>query len=429
MTKGEKLADQIYNLSQGESQYRERVIVFILACVSPLIALPISLLCLLKSKRNWRTHIFVISLTFAIFSYSYIPIGECDLTRYFDYIKELSDYSFIGAILHVYEGQTNLFIFNAVGWIVEKLYDEHLLPAISVFFVYYIALYITCSISEKQKIDNKHLRVYLIFLICAIDWYGMTNNVRNILAFSIVLLAVYRDFCLDKRNIWTVILYILPIFIHPTAILLVLLRFGINVTKKIKIFMVALIVLVNPIIEFLYATVSIAIDNSLFSYIIIKMHNYFFDTGSAWGLEVSQSIYYFVHKIIYISTTILYCLLYLTVNDKCEKNDGIDKFQNYIFLLGLMAISCVKMLRPEYWRFTAIVVVGGSCIILPILQKKAKKLVEKICIGWFYCSIPCWLVLQMYREIKLNLTELVYCSIINPPIIIAIKDFIICILH
>ena len=59
------------------------------------------------------------------------------------------------------------------------------------------------------------------------------NALRSDLAFAMILLAVYRELYQKRRSVWTYFLYVLPIFMHFAAILLVLIRFIVSTKKSI----------------------------------------------------------------------------------------------------------------------------------------------------------------------------------------------------
>lgn len=413
------------------------LMIVILSLCNPVLSFPISIICLSQSLKDWKAHVFSICMFWASMSYCYNPLSATDLTRYFEYTSTLRNMSFIEAVKKVYEGQSFLYAFNAAGWFCETLKDPHLLPAISTFFVYYIVLYITLSICEKESIEPKYALIYILFSFCTIDWYAITNNLRNILAFAIVSLAVYRDMYLRKKTAFTYFLYVLPVSIHPTAILLIVIRIAITAVNKFKYILPVLVLMVNPLVNFLYTVGRKSIHNYYFDYIVSKMYNYFFDTGSAWGLEVSNSLYYRVNRILYISMMIMMVILILMYDKRRkgqkyitgeEKDNLIStsliRFQKYLLMLCLMSISCMKMLRPEYWRFSAVSIICGSSILIPSIIDNKKILVEKISICWILLLTPMCLVVWLYRLQYIDLQDFIVSILTNSPLLTIIKDFL-----
>lgn len=398
----------------------------------PALAFPVSLISLSYSKKNWKLHIVSVSLFFAWMSYCYHPQSDTDLTRYFEYVESLADYSFVEAVTHSYGGQVTLYVFNFFGWLAMQIQDKHFLPAISTFIVYYVGLYITCSVGEAENIDIKYVRRYILFILCAIDWYDVANNLRNIMAFCFVSLAVFRDVYQKKRNVTTILCYILPVFVHPTAILIVLLRFVLMATVRLKIFLSVSVVLVYPVINFLYEVVRPRISVSFINYIIIKMYNYFYDSGSEWGMIVSRSRFYKVNRIVFISFVAAFCILaivyyknnYQIEKKVCKRKNGLFEYQQFAFLIGLLTVSSSQTLMAVYTRFVPVLVISGGIIFLPCAQKSLKPFSMKLCLNYIMLVAPFCLVLWMYRLHYLNICDLVATMLLNSPFTVIVKDFV-----
>ena len=84
------------------------------------------------------------------------------------------------------------------------------------------------------KSFNLRQRVYTLFLLMGLmNFCFSVNALRSDLAFAMILLAVYRELYQKRRSVWTYFLYVLPIFMHFAAILLVLIRFIVSTKKTI----------------------------------------------------------------------------------------------------------------------------------------------------------------------------------------------------
>ena len=65
-----------------------------------------------------------------------------------------------------------------------------------------------------------------------IPFYHAYSNVRNVSAFALLAVAVYRDMVKKKRTVITYLLYIIPCFIHMSGIVIVLFRAEIPIIRK-----------------------------------------------------------------------------------------------------------------------------------------------------------------------------------------------------
>ena len=159
---------------------------------------------------------------------------------------------------------------------------------------------------------------------------------------------------------------------------------------------------------------------------IIKAYSYFYDTDSKWGLEVQASGSETVFKILYISITAIICIIIFYIdkkNNSAENKDsigiGLQKFNDFVFNIGLLSFACIPMLRPEYWRFTATVVsLSGGCFFkskLPLIRKQSTDILWIIAFGMGFLCMALWIRnLFIYSDV-LGTIEM---SFVSSPILV-----------
>lgn len=205
----------------------------IMFMVFPLCGSLVSVFGLLNSKKHWKIYILIISLFFALFAYCYVPENSGpDIYRYFQYILSFRDANFYETVIKATYHDSHLYVFNFLVWISNQLLDEHLVPFVSVFSVYFICLYCTCKVGIICKARWKYVAIYIVFALCTLDWYSLTNNVRNVFAFALAGFAAFEELYEGKRNALVYLCYIIPIFIHPIALLFVGLRLALFFIKN-----------------------------------------------------------------------------------------------------------------------------------------------------------------------------------------------------
>ena len=390
-----------------------------------------------KIMLDERRISFCIALFLAAFAYSYTPKGENpDIVRYFEFIDQIKDLPFFEAITMGVRGGKNMYFLSAVCWVIGQIGDNYLLPAISVFFTYYIGAYVTLKISNDLKVNRINTASVLLLVIFTPSFYSITNNVRNILAFAIVGYGVFRDLYLRKRNIVTILLYILPIFLHFSAITIVLLRFIILFKGKWKVIFSVLAISLKKISTFMYFSFKdISYDNTIVELLkqyTWKAHNYFNDTTSQWGLIVQQSGSYTMKRYLYVSFAMLFCIISFYVSGKIEKNKinvpienkkGFVKMLDFSFYLGLLTVACMQMLKPEFWRFASVLLLFSAPVIfVSILYVKDRFIILLTNVLFVY--MPLCLALTI-RDLRLSYVgELLFKPFISSPIIIVVKNFI-----
>jgi hypothetical protein len=409
----------------------------VLSILIPPLGIPLALIGLSRNNKNWRYYAFSICLALAILAYCYEPNMETDLTRYFTYIETLGKLSFKDAFMYNNFGEYGLnggqsiVVFTFVCWVAGRIGDVHLVPALSVFVVYYISFYLLYSIGDDYKIKNKYIFQYVIFLLMSLNFYAVVNNVRNVCAFCLVALASFRDCYQKKRNIVTFVLYVIPLLIHPTSFFLILLRFALVITSKVRVLIVSLVVLVKPIISLFY-TRKFRYSN-FFRRLIIKSYNYFFDTSSEWGLTVKASVSENMFRFLYIGIGVMLCVgsFFLVVrlkkdlSENDEHTEGLIRYTDLLFGYGLMTIACTPMLRPEYWRFATLQIgVSGSTYII-LKSKENKNVFVNILITAMFAFGIAGMVLWMRNLLRyMDVVAVFGKTFISSPIIIAVMDLL-----
>lgn len=392
-----------------------------------------------KGKVNARAIAFCFALFMAAFAYSYIPYGSPDLVRYFDYVEQLKGLSLSEALGTSMRGESHLTVFAVMCWLVEKLGDPHLLPAFTVFVIYFIGIYVTCTVAKDLKVSSQTLAAYIAFILLCPNFYAITNNIRNVFVFSIVGLAVFRDCYQKKRDIWTVLMYIVPIFIHATALIVVLLRVVILLTGKYKFISFMLILAVKPLVDLVYSFVGYIPNSSVVALAardaITRAYRYFNDTNSAWGLIVQNSGSQRAMRYLYIALAIIICVNAAVLSrrklwKKIEKDVAIVSYSvkikriiDFAFTLGLMTIACAPMLTPEYWRFVSVLILFSGPIYFVSKRYVKDKAFRFLNQSIFIFILPC-MVLWMREMRTSDLLSLFLRPFISSPLIIFITDVI-----
>lgn len=357
---------------------RNNWILILTTLICPPVGLVLSLLCLSRSDRNWRTCIFCIAYALAIFAYCYQPTTDSDLVRYGEIIAQVKNMTFSEAVNSKLYGEGNLYVFMAACWFFGKIGFPNLLQAVSIFVVYFIAGYINYRVATDNDVSYKKSFATLIFLILNSSFYSLTNNVRNVLAFVIIFYAVFRDIYLKKRDVLTIVLYITPCFMHASAILLVMFRLIVSITGKIKWLLLVLIIIMKTLVEYLSTIFSSLgksnIVLSLIGNMLSKGNRYYNNYDSAWAMTAYNSGSMRLMKMIVVLecvviTVFIFRRTFLYKSGVGQENVAIKsterlKLIDYLFLVDIMGFACVPMHMPEYWRFLVVIILFNGVVLL-----------------------------------------------------------------
>lgn len=411
----------------------------LLSFMFPPLGLVLGFVGLASDMKNWRRYIFCLAIFLAGFAYAFVPLGGSDLTRYRDAFELFGKKSFWEAV--TYNGPNGagygegLFVLHAIYWVLGKLSDYHLAPALTTFVIYYIGYYVTCKIGNDMKASKKQIILYIVFITFTLNYFAIINNIRNIFAFSLVGCAIFRDCYLKKRNIWTILLYIMPIFVHSSAIILVLVRFVLFLPRRAMPVISIVLLFAGLILNVLHENLSIfgagnAISN-VFRLAIIKGYYFFNDTSSEWGQIVQSSSSQKLARIVYIAIAFIFVLHMLTQFHKQKKKNALRLDSNHGFLAvcdfsyfaGLFAIACLPMLMPEYWRFASAMILFGGTMYFYILQKTKERSIGRVSLYCIYFLMPVATALWVREFLsQSNVFDLVIQAFISSPVFVVLRN-------
>ena len=371
---------------------------FVCLAITPLMWL-YSILGFAYAPTRWRKYLPFYVLTIFVCAYSYDPVAIIDLTGYFESVETCSKVTFID-VLNIYGD--GLVIRNIFFWIIGKMGLPHLLPAITTSIVYGISSYITCKTADKFDADEWIFSV-LLFQMMLLPFNSIVSNIRNICAFSLIVLGVFLEF-IEGKPFWKVLpLYVIPCFYHVSSIILVLLRIVIPWARK-KVVPISLgVILVPFVIQFLYKRISfISFSGYLgdsIRLLIRKLYSYM-TVFSETAERVLNSGYYSATKAVMLPCLIvLIFMIILLRKEKIEKDEKNRDFTNYVLFICLLAVvSGVIFIVPNYWRMACAAIVGYPIVLIPLLKQANRRFsVLTTSLGFVACFMGLRFILDIYR--------------------------------
>lgn len=335
-------------------------------------------------------------LTVALLAYSYIPGSNSDLVRYFEILDHYSMMSFREAIKAT---SNSLYVMTFLMWAVSKTGCYGLMPMMTASAVYGVAAYITCDFAE-QKCQCKMIPMLLLLQFFFLPLTNIFNNIRNVFAFALIVLAVYRDIIKRKRNLLTIFLYVAPIFMHTSAVVLVILRFVAPLVKQLKELFLVTVFFISGLISYAMNHISLVSWSTILTKAVLKSARYSSDEylDSTWGTTVANSTYFRLYYLVTMVFAFLVILLYfhflkiskqieieaaegMTVGGKvhlptivqqgkvCTVHEREIALFSYVFLLAITVLGCSVFNAPHYWRFSvALTLLLGAMLIMTMEQ-------------------------------------------------------------
>lgn len=362
---------------------RASLICSIMMLVSPLCGMPVLLYSLLKSRKNLRRYSFAISLIYASIGYNIYCKNEPDLVRYFRAIELLQDKNWL-YILH--NDIEYLYTRDTLFYFVSRTGNVHILPFIVGMCTYYCVFYIFFDAVEQNNLIERRNGKVVAVLICilavgVVPTFNVISNVRCVMALVIVSFGVYRDIIQRKRNVLTLLCYIIPIGLHIVAILLVLLRCFLPLLKRcLKLVAISVLLLPTLVKLTLDLLNKITLDNVLFNLIRIlseKAYNYVDWTSGGYADEVTSYFSYWIER----AYGVPFILLMLYYAAKLLQNTELNgeqinderKFISYYIILSMLTLGCLWIKTGAFWRLEAVCVFLAPTILLPVYNRNIYK--------------------------------------------------------
>lgn len=372
----------------------------------PLIAAAFSWRCITKYSSYWKFFLFLFVYTIFVFSYIITPSYENDLTRYFQIVDSIRDLSLGAAAETMNDG---LPVENLLFWIVAKIGNNHLLSAVTTSVVYGITAYITLDYAENEGFLEDAWMV-LLLQVLQFSFFSIVNNVRNVFTFSIVVLASYRDLYKKKRDFATILLYLLPCFMHKTGAIILLLRLLSMVVRKAMPLVIGLIIFLPSVIVFLYDRRSVITMGGLLGRLLRKIvssaYNYLMGNTDYADTVSGSKGQALIRITVMLMMLILGFLCYL-YNRHCK-----SELNTFCFLLCAVVVATNVFETPAYWRFAcAAVMVCPPAVFWAI--REGDNLIRMALTGYYGLAVCRFLLDILYTRSRINFVDYIRSSFTN----------------
>lgn len=397
------------------------------------------------------------------------------MVRYFQYLDQLKGIPLSEAAAIDRFGHQRNYSFIYYCWVLTNLGLDRLVPAIPVFFIYYTGLYVTFRVGTDLGAKRRDILTYVGIFLLTLNFFGIENNVRNVSAFCMITLAVFRGSYLKKKDLWTLILYIFPVFLHTSAIIFLILRVVVGILQHIKCryqLMFAFLVSIPAIpavLRLLYESLRYLTSDNLVIHTLINViktaNAYYTLTDAEWAVAAAQSGSEQAAKILYsvftltalgiimlhwfarfrnvkpFGTRVKKCLSIglgagqaaVSNQESATRNvttvpfesvaERLSLFLDYEFFVGGLTLAMVPMVMPEYWRFVSVIIVFGGVFYLLTKENTAGYPIAKKLLTVFLILAPLCAALWgrnwiLYTD---GVQTLLHALICNPIVIILAK--------
>jgi hypothetical protein len=339
----------------------------------------------LFTRKKINIYFFIVSLTFGIIAFFFVPDVSFDLYRHYAIIDIFRQYGWNMGVSN--SEFPSLIIANGFLYLISFLPTKGFLPAITAFVTYYLLLNIIYKVAIRYDLAKKDILLAAFFFVSTLNYLGLISGIRNSLAFAIFTYFLYMDLVENRNKILCWIMYILLCFLHLSVLILLLFRIIVQFNNKF----------IRIIVMFFSLTWSLFLVNivdiiSRFSN--LKIFYEFQQKIQIYGIDHQYNTYSYsvaVPIIILIGVLITY-IFFLHIN----KNKYIEMkvYFNYITLIITFCIGCINYYRLIVTFVSMLCFLSVTFIALlnrsNILKGKVKKIdnfntMYKIKIRWTNC--------------------------------------------
>lgn len=346
---------------------------FWLFLANPFIGIVSAPVSYLKSRSTKCSALFG-SLFYGFISYFIEPSPDIDLGRYFEKLDMLREFS-LRNFFSYYDTRSLLDLSNWYFFALSKLGNNHITPFITMAIVYYILFFIILDNAKRIDMSKKSILIQIVFILCIFPYPGVVSNTRNILAFSLFIMAFYRDVILKKRGFSTYALYLIGTLLHMSTALLILFRILIEFFydgKRKTLFIVLCSALVGcSYVVLFFNFISNYLPNlGPVSFFLDKAYFYVtgFGNNDPYTVYLRGSLFMKLQRIFFISIN-FYFLYLLRLKHKMKDYD-LTRIETFFLMICLLVIGTAPILLPVYWRFSLITIMLSGTVFTDTLWKR-----------------------------------------------------------
>lgn len=316
-----------------------------------------------------------ISLAFIIAALGYSMTEELgDLQRYYSEILAIETMSLSNVFQ--FDGE-HLYIADCLFYFVSRTENAQILNYIIGLIDYTIVFYV---LSDRLNRSTQNFTVWTAIKLCVliigiVPFYNIIANVRCVTAYIIILFAGYRDLIQKKRNMFTILLYVLPIGLHVSAVVIVFLRLIQSFAKRLGRSIIFIAIIIPFLIGILYTYAGIisgSFVGSIIANAIGRAYVYLNWTDGGFATEIQNNITNQLTRVYGSFFIGLITIMLVIAKKKSIRILRRDIFSEpmvaYWYTIASCALGSLYIVTGVFWRFEAAVVLFSPIVLIQLLE-------------------------------------------------------------
>lgn len=331
-------------------------------------------LCILLYFFNFKSRIYYkILCAIVMFPVIFIDLVDMirpgmymDLVRIYGEMQTLNLYGWYGLNEEIY---SEAILSKVYLYLIAITEIYRLLPIITTFLVYFLALYMVKKIGEYLNSSNKWINRAMLFTVLFIYYLNVSTNIRYTLSVTICFIIIIYDVFFQGKKYWCILGYIFSVLIHPAVAMIIFFRICANYSLKYFIIILSILaVVINFYLENIIQ-VLLTFNIDIITGIVFKINAY--NEGDFQGF----TNFYRLSVIVFDIVTILLGLIIIKYL-KEEWYLFYRKILNLNIILGMVAFIAMLMDILYANRAETCMIYFYSIYIYIVQEKKYFKLTD-----------------------------------------------------
>lgn len=284
--------------------------------------------------KGLKIYLIILTISLSIIAFYFNPPANFDLSRHYDVLKYCRNYGWTYIINS--QDYKSLPIGAAYMYIISMMNLNGFLPAITTVISYGCILLTIYKIYITKKYNKLAIVLATFSFLLMFNYIGLISGIRNKLCLAVFFYFLYMDLIEKKSRKLCFIIYTLLCFIHPSTIVLVLLRVLLTIKNENASKLIRFFILIWSFLKEIILTVLMYfIDFPIIQLIVSKMQGYTEEEAYA---VANVPLYTFV----YMTRNIILLLIYMKYLKNTKEKKELQMYNNFVTYMYCFVFGAIN---------------------------------------------------------------------------------------
>lgn len=392
----------------------------IVFCIIPVLTAPLSLFLMVLDRKVSKTLLVFFCLSISVIMFRYLTDGLDDssyhyasirsfatIDSFFDFFQRMMSHS-----LPIYRYDYSEYpLFGVFLYFVSKTKILSLSSAIVSFFTYFLLLLPVVDLYKKNIINKAVFLLTFLTIFFLNNYRYTTSGMRYCLIVAILFYLLYKDSQRGFKHDKFLLLYFIPYFIHPSALIYIVLRICFPIIKKSRLLVSLPIIFMFPIGILILPQIASLTNLAIFDLMAEKVVSY---TRPDAFIEFFNNRIYFK---MYAGTilSVIYILIYLysaRPSTKIKQEfQGFLTMTYYLSLLNLGMLPYYNLWDRHIFLLYPMLIISFVLLILSSEVKINFSSSAVVLLYFFVCVLS--VLIGIYYNMNFDIDKLLDFSVLE----------------